>query len=229
MNVKASARSALIVAAGFWMCLASPLQAAEDGGVRASTTERAAGPPVALNKFTKKSRHWKRVSLNRKSVRIAKASSQNAKTAEKNKATAAAIKDDNHQPAIPASVANAHAQLAAADLPADMDSVSTKAGNLLQTMAAKQLASADQEVPAPAAAAELVSADQLNDVDRALSDAKSDKDKAPAATLAMAVAQAPVMASTEDSTWGQTSLIGKIFIAFGALLTLASAARLFMA
>ena len=42
---------------------------------------------------------------------------------------------------------------------------------------------------------------------------------------------APVMASRSDesSTWDQTSLIGKIFIAFGALLTLASAARMFMA
>jgi hypothetical protein len=46
--------------------------------------------------------------------------------------------------------------------------------------------------------------------------------EAPAAT--------PVMASSnESSTWDQTSLIGKIFIAFGGLLTLASAARMFMA
>jgi hypothetical protein len=231
MNFKASARSALVIAAGFWVCLAGPLQAAEDGGVAASATESAAGPPVALNKFTKKSRHWKRVSWHRESARIAsQASRQKANTAEKNKATAAAIQDDNNQRAIPASVANAHAQLAAAELPADIDSVSSKASSMLRTMAAKQFASADQEVTAPAAAAELVSADQLNEVDLALNDAKSDdKDKAPAATLAMAVAQAPVMASTDDSTWGQTSLIGKIFIAFGALLTLASAARLFMA
>ncbi len=41
---------------------------------------------------------------------------------------------------------------------------------------------------------------------------------------------APVMASSqESSTWDQTSLIGKIFIGFGALLTMASAARMFMA
>jgi hypothetical protein len=36
-------------------------------------------------------------------------------------------------------------------------------------------------------------------------------------------------ASNDNSTWDQTSLIGKIFIAFGALLTIASAARMFMA
>src|SRR5882757_6256593 len=73
MNIKASGRSALIIAAGFWICVSGPLQAAEDadGGVTASRTETAAGPPVALNKFTKKSRHWKRVSSQRKSVKVA--------------------------------------------------------------------------------------------------------------------------------------------------------------
>jgi hypothetical protein len=235
MNIKASGRSALIIAAGFWVCFASPLQAAEDadGGVAASTTESVAGPPVALNKFAKKSRHWKRVSSQRKSVKVAsKASTENAKPSRIKKAIEAdaAMKDDDNQSAIPLSVANANAQLAAADLPADMDSVSSKASNMLRTMAARQGDSAEPQAPAPAANAELVSADQLNDVDRALSDSKSDdRDKTAAATLAMAVAQAPVMASTDDSTWSQTSLIGKIFIAFGGLLTLASAARMFMA
>jgi hypothetical protein len=234
MNIKASGRSALVIAAGFWVCFACPLQAAEDadGGVAASTTERAAGAPVALNKFAKKSRPWKRVSSQRKSVKVAsKASTENAKTSEKKKVIAAdaAMKDDT-QSAIPPSVANANAQLAAADLPADTNSVSTKASDMLRTMAARQGDSAEAQAPAPAANTELVAADQLNDVDRALSDSKSDdRDKAPAATLAMAAAQAPVMASTDDSTWGQTTLIGKIFIAFGGLLTLASAARMFMA
>src|SRR5436305_1372661 len=70
-----------------------------------------------------------------------------------------------------------------------------------------------------------------NDVDRALSETRSDdKDKPPSATPSMAVAQAPAAAvSSDDSAWGQTSFIGKIFIAFGGLLTLASAARMFMA
>jgi hypothetical protein len=235
MNIKASGRSALIIAAGFWVCFASPLQAAEDadGGVTAAKAESVAGPPVALNKFAKKSRHWKRVSSQRKSLKLAsKAPMDNAKSSEKKKAidAAAAMKDDDNQSAIPVSVANANAQLAAADLPADTNSVSTKASNMLRTMAARQGDSAEVQAPASVVNTELVAADQLNDVDRALSDSRNeDKDKAPATTLAMAVAQAPVMASTDDSTWGQTSLIGKIFIAFGGLLTLASAARMFMA
>ncbi len=41
-------------------------------------------------------------------------------------------------------------------------------------------------------------------------------------------AAAPPSAS-EHSIWDETSLIGKIFIGFGALLTIASAARMFMA
>ena len=37
------------------------------------------------------------------------------------------------------------------------------------------------------------------------------------------------MAAPDDTLWSQTSLIGKIFIAFGGLLTVASAARMFIA
>jgi hypothetical protein len=231
MNIKASGRSALIIAAGFWVCVSGPLQAAEDadGGVTASRTESAAGPPVALNKFAKKSRHWKRVSSHRKSAKVA--STDDATSARKNKAidADAAMKDDGNQSAIPPSVANANAQLAAADLPADTNSVSTKASNMLQSMAAKQGESPAPEAAEPAQNTELVAADELNDVDRALSEAKSEEKPAAVPTVAMAMAQAPAAVSSSDSTWDQTSLIGKIFIAFGGLLTLASAARMFMA
>ena len=76
--------------------------------------------------------------------------------------------------------------------------------------------------------AAVVSSDQLNDVDRALQQNPATQ------TVAMAVAKpspaTPMQASSnESSTWDQTSLIGKVFIAFGALLTMASAARMFMA
>jgi hypothetical protein len=240
MNIKASGRSALIIAAGFWVCFSGPLQAAEDGdgGTSASKAEGAAGAPVALNKFTRKSRHWRHLSSHRKSVKVAsKASTGTAKDSDKKKAIEAdAVLKDDDSP-LPPSVANANAQLASADLPADTNSVSTKASNMLRTMAAKQGDSADaqapaptaNQAPAPAANTEFVAADQLNDVDRALSENKSEDKPALTPTVAMAMAQAPAAASNDDSTWGQTSLIGKIFIAFGGLLTLASAARMFMA
>jgi hypothetical protein len=256
MNIKASGRSALIIAAGFWLCVSTPLQAAEDadGGVAASKTESAAGAPIALNKFAKKSRYRKQLSSHRKSVRVAaKASNENAKPSEnkpsenkpsENKPSEnkpfekkpsekkkfvdadASPRLADSQSAIPLSVANANAQLAAADVPPDdANSVSTKAGNVLRAMAAQQSDAAEPQAPAPAANTELVAADQLNDVDRALSE---EKPVLPP-TVAMAMAQAPATLSPDDSAWGQTSLIGKIFIAFGGLLTLASAARMFMA
>jgi hypothetical protein len=95
-------------------------------------------------------------------------------------------------------------------------------------------AAADNPAAAqPAADSQVVSADQLNDLDRALQESKP---AAPAA-MRMASAEAPAApaapvtagSSSENSTWDQTSLIGKIFIGFGALLTVASAARMFMA
>ncbi|HXO69026.1 MAG TPA: hypothetical protein VN838_08715 [Bradyrhizobium sp.] len=240
MNIKASGRSALIIAAGFWVCVSGPLQAAEDadGGVAAYRTEAAAGPPVALNKFTKRSRHWKHVSSQRKSVKAAsRDSTESAKTSEKKISekrktleAAAALNDDSS--ALPPSVANANAQLVSADAPADSaTALSSQARDRLQVMAANQ---SDPQTQSPAANTELVAADELNDVDRALSENSDEKDKAPAATLAMVVAQTPAQpqaaaVSNDDSAWGQTSLIGKIFIAFGGLLTLASAARMFMA
>lgn len=74
-----------------------------------------------------------------------------------------------------------------------------------------------------AAPSQVVAPDQLNEVDRA----------APSATEAAdppAARGAPVTAgSGEHSLWDETSLIGKIFIGFGTVLTLASAARMFMA
>jgi hypothetical protein len=146
----------------------------------------------------------------------------------KKPATTDVTADDGDSPtAIPPSVANANARLASADTPAGKaKAMSARANEILQTAPDN---AADAQ---PGAETQVVSADQLNDVDRTLRETKR-----PAPTLAMAAAEAPaapaatVMAadSNESSTWDQTSLIGKIFIGFGALLTMASAARMFMA
>jgi phage-related tail fiber protein len=120
-------------------------------------------------------------------------------------------------------VANANAQLTSSDSPAgNAKAMTARANDILQ-------AAPDNPTDAqPAAENQVVSSDQLNDIDRALHE-----DTPPAASLAMATAAAPaapVAASrNESSTWDQTSLIGKIFIGFGALLTMASAARMFIA
>jgi hypothetical protein len=68
------------------------------------------------------------------------------------------------------------------------------------------------------AEAQLVASDQLNELDLAA-----------AATPRPQAGKAPKSTAQTNSLWDQTSLIGKIFIAFGALLTVASAARLAIA
>ena len=76
---------------------------------------------------------------------------------------------------------------------------------------------------------QVVATDQLNDGDRALHEAAP-----PSPPVAVASNDAPAqrtfaMAGNDHSLWDETSLIGKVFIAFGTLLTVASAARMFMA
>jgi hypothetical protein len=222
MIVKASARSTLILATGVWLCLAGPSQAAEgaDDVTASSNSESAAGAPIALNKYTKRSARHSRKYAHHKSDNVELKS-----TAGKKDAAADVAADDGNNSsalpsAIPASVANANARLASADTPVgSAKAMSARANNILQAAA---------DTPAqvqPARDSPVVSADQLNDVDRAL----HESNPPAAATVAMAPAPVVTAASNESSTWDQTSLIGKIFIGFGALLTMASAARMFMA
>jgi hypothetical protein len=125
---------------------------------------------------------------------------------------------------MPASIANANAQVAAADTPpaAAASAMTGRANDNVQ-------AAADNNA-APNAENQVVAPDQLNDIDRAL---QQDNPPTPKTVIAATDAQprpAPVMASSQPSSaWDQSSLIGKIFIGVGTLLTLASAARMFMA
>jgi len=213
MTVKASGRSALIVAAGLFVCFAGPSQAATGAdGATAAVKPETAGAPVALAKYAK--HHRKHASH-----RIAKAAS---KPSDDQKADA----DADHSSPIPSSVANANARLTSPDTPTSnaARAMTARANDIVQ---AAPGAAGDAQ---PAAETQVVAPDQLNEVDRALHETP------PPATLAMASAEAPAAptpaaaaAYNPPSTWDQTSLIGKIFIGFGALLTMASAARMFMA
>jgi hypothetical protein len=231
MMIKASGRSALILAAGLWVCLSGPSQAGADADsaeytAASSKPENTVGAPIALSKYIKHgSRQGKRYAHRKSSKALSSANDKkpaatNVATDEGDNSTAAS--------AIPPSVANANAQLASADT-RTANAMSARANDILQT------APDNSTNTQPAADSQVVSADQLNDVDRALHEIPP---PAPAPALTMASMEAPaapppaapVMAnSSESSTWDQTSLIGKIFICFGALLTMASAARMFMA
>jgi hypothetical protein len=219
MMIKASGRSALILATGLFVCFAGPsptMAASADSTATILKSDNAtAGKPVKLTP-----RHWKR-SASRKTGKVA------VKSDETTKADVADAAGDTSA-AIPASVANANAQLTPADSPADSaNAMSAKASTML-------VAATDKPAEAQPATDTVVSSDQLNDVDRALQQTPSTQQQPPSTqTVAMAAVKAapaaPALASGDSSTWDQTSLIGKIFIAFGALLTMASAARMFMA
>ncbi len=222
MTIKVSGRSALILAAGLWVCFAgaSPVTAA---GADSTTTASKSDDATAGKSTKQSSRHSKR-DENRKSDKAASKSSDTRKAPDGDAA-------GGTPSAISPSVANANAQLTS-DAPADNATAMTAKANTLLTAADKPADS--QAVPD----AQMVASDQLNDLDLALQQQKQSEAAAQAQTppstqpqtVAMATAKvAPVLASGESSTWDQTSLIGKIFIAFGALLTMASAARMFMA
>ena len=216
MMVKASGRAALIIATGLFVCFAGPspvVAASSDSAAATSKSESATSGKSARQSV----RHWKRYA--RKSAKAASKPADSKKSAENDVADASG----DTAPRIPAAVANANAQLTSTNAADSASAMTAKASTML-------LAAADKPVLAEAQGvsdAAVVSSDQLNDVDRALQQTPSTQ------TVAMASAKpaaTPVMASgSEASTWDQTSLIGKIFIAFGALLTMASAARMFMA
>jgi hypothetical protein len=223
MTIKTSARPVLILATGLFVGFAAPspvAAGADDKAVadsKSASTEsgRGAEESVAVKKYAKHgSRHWKR-HAHRRSGKVALESSPAAKKADTTDVAAA-----DGGVSIPPSVANANARLASADTPdGNAKAMSARANDILQ-------AAADKPVDAqqPAAEAPVVPPDALNDVDRTLQ--ASDP---PAPTMATAAADAPAVESRDDSSSSdRTSLIGKIFMACGGLLTLASAARMFM-
>jgi hypothetical protein len=220
MTVKASAGAALMLAAGLFVSFAdpSPATAAGQDSATASKSESATSgksvrhSPRDLNKSD----------AHRKHARASK--SAESRTAVENDVSDAG---GSAQPTIPEAVANANAQMISAKAALD-SSKGSVAKAMSEAMSAKAntvlLAAADTPAPADAA---VTAPDQLNDIDRALQET-------PATQTAIAqvkpAEEAAVLASNNgSSTLDKTSLIGKIFIGFGALLTMASAARMFMA
>lgn len=235
MTIKTIGRSALLLAAGLLLCFAKPSPAAAGAeDTAAATKSETAGAPIALHKSVRHdSRHGKKYA-HRGPGKV----EQKASTGDK---TTDAADDSDRSSPIPPTVANANAQLAPAQ-PASADSPTDNAAKAMTARASDILQAApDKPADAPPAAgaqsdAQVVSADQLNDVDRALRESPPAASTPPAAPLAVAPTEAPVAPvapvaarSNDSSAWDQTSLIGKIFIGFGALLTMASAARMFMA
>jgi len=232
MTITAGGRSALvlaILATGLFVGFArpSPAGAATDDNAvadaKSASTEADAAEKVTVRKYTRHgSRHWKRHAQHKSEKVALKSSSRKKADAPDTAADSADVST-----AISPSVANANAQLAAADTPdnpltGNARAMSARANDIVQ-------GGPEQPTDAqPAPQVQTVAPDELNEVDRSLSATVP-----PAPALATAMAQAPdateTASSDEGSSWDQASLIGKIFIGFGALLTMASAARMLMA
>jgi hypothetical protein len=224
MTIKASGRSALILAAGLWIgfgigFVRPSLAAAGDTGANGAA---AATPDNSSRHGARHKKEAHRKSSDKAADKSASDTKAAGPAASDGGDTAPAVQPSQ----IPPTVANANAQLTPTDSPADSaKAMSARVTSILQGTPD------DGANAASAAGAPLVAADQLNDVDRALHETTP-----PVTPVALASADAPAPSpavaaanSSDNSTWDQTSLIGKIFIGFGALLTVASAARMFMA
>lgn len=230
MTIKASAGSALILAAGLLVGFAGPLPAIAAGADADSAAVSKSDSATPGKSARQGSRSLKKRYAHRKDTpAVSKSAESESKKADEKQVADAS---GGTSPAIPEWLANANAQMTAADAVPAPDSargmsaaMSEKANTVLQAAVDKP---ADAEAPADTA---VVAPDQLNEADRALH-----LQEAPATstqTVALASTSRPAAdgqaATSDSSTLDKTSLIGKIFIAFGALLTMASAARMFMA
>jgi hypothetical protein len=215
-------RYALIVSAMAFAWLAGnvgPGQAAPQTDAAASSAK-----PLALGKFTK---HRK------KHVR------QHTRSSRKHRASAKSSKADKSDEAKIASDAKADMK-AAAPLP---PSVADARAELTNDGRERPISAQDNATSDPSTLTEadktattgispngvqVTTSDQLNDMDR---DAAAPAASPAPTTVALAQMPEPALASAsnESGAWGSASLIGKIFIAFGLMLTLASAARMLIA
>jgi len=229
MRARKAGLAALIAATGLWMSVsAEPAMSAAKPSAKkaANTTVAVANRPMVLSKFkkqkhtagTRKSRTAQARHL-KKSTSKASSKAVAEKFVPKNVATISSRPDKSSKTELPPEVANAHAEALASDEArniAALDSTNVSSLNGVLVAAADQqsdtnaVVAQDAAPPAPVAVAPT---------------------PIPSGKIIRAVSSGEKQAfKTDDSDpWSKTSLIGKIFIAFGSLLTLASAARLLIA
>jgi hypothetical protein len=228
MIVKASWRSALIVAAGLLALLASPVTAATDSGDSTQDSTSDSKATGATHRTYRNASHHRRHYAHRRSHAVA--TKADDKEADKKVAIAEATPGDNRVLSnIPPSIANANAQMLLAGVQLSA-AAAIPSGSDVPTDVVESQTNAKSDSGTVMAAA-----DQLNDADKTLQESTAPSTPAAATTPGSQAAPtgtppatAAVTMTSEGSTWNQTSLIGKIFIGFGALLTMASAARMFI-
>jgi hypothetical protein len=216
--MKASARAALIGLAGLVLLSGGVAQAAPSSAAGNKSESADKGADTAKHR-----RHDSRRTDSKKTVQKSDDKADKKDAAPK----ADEAKNDRTDSQVPASsqmppeVANANAQLAA-------ETPSATAASTLTNRANDNVQAAADHTGAENPESQVVAPDQLNDIDRAVQE-NPPPQKTVIAAVEAQPRPAPVMASQQSSAWDQSSLIGKIFIGVGTLLTLASAARMLMA
>lgn len=199
-------RAALLIAAGLLVFAAQPVSDAKAVESQAAKSAKPLAPTA-----TKKPRIHK-AGVARKTAKIAAGRK------------AIALKETPQAPVaeseMSASVANANAQMPAADA---RGGAAMSGAPPLETAAAEQLTELGKSLTTPSANDE----QQPIAVQIAANDQPQTNQSVIAPAPARPTEQARPAASTD--AWAQSSLIGKIFIAFGGMLTLASAARMLVA
>lgn len=197
----------------------------------AKSSAAEADRPIVLSKFKKQRAHTGKKSRTAQARHAKKSTSKSAsrskviaeKSADKPPVDdKVAINVSTRE--LPRSVANARAQALADDEARNIAALdSTDVVDRTQ-LAAADIASSD--TPAPVNNATVAQ-------DTSVAPVAASPPPAPAPTnkilRPVASGDKPVFKADDSDPWSKTSLIGKIFIAFGSLLTLASAARLLIA
>jgi hypothetical protein len=250
MHIKASKRSAFITAIGLLTFFASdtrpataacettncPIVLAQNTPPQAQT-DAAATPDATADtekKILRKSHHARKSH----SGKLEKSSSKTPKNPDGDKSAERENgKSNDVQPAVSPSIANANAQMLVTAKnyhelvqPPSQKAVFADGVNSPVHDASKVTDQASTpNANAQNANVQIVASDQLNDLDRAA------VDESPAPQIMQATIEQPYAEPTyarrsgADDSWNQASNIGKVFVAFGGFLTLASAARMFMA
>jgi hypothetical protein len=242
MRTTSAGLAALVAAAGIWMSfLGEPAMAAKSSAKSASAKSasaksakasvEAADRPLALSKFKKQRAHVAKKSRTAQG-RHAKKSTSKVSSRTKILATKSAdqpalaekrVEADASKNELPASVANARAQALAVDNARNIAALDSTDVAVVDGM---QLAAADP------ASSDAPMNNMIVAQDTTIAPAASPPStSAPSNRIIRPVSSGdkPVFKTDDGDPWSKTSLIGKIFIAFGSLLTLVSAARLMIA
>lgn len=232
MRARKAGLAALVAAAGIMMSFSGgpAVSVAKPAAKKdTKTSVAAADQPMVLSKFKKQRRAHAGKKSRTAQARHLKKSASKASSKTVAQKTVTKIAEDVPvkvaKAELPPEVANAHAQALADDqarniAALDTTNVSTVNGILV----------AANDPPGNANAA-MDNTAVAQDSTPATPPAVAPAPPVPSGKIIRAVpsGEKPVAKSDDGDPWSKTSLIGKIFIAFGSLLTLASAARLLIA